>query len=240
MFYYLYEIKNLINGKIYVGVHKTADTNDGYMGSGKVIKQAIEKHGVENFRKTILEMFDDSAKMYAREKEIVTESFIARDDTYNLRIGGHGGFDYIIENGLHRSIHYRGKRLTEEHVEKRRATMKAKYDSGELDHVKEASRDRAVRNNPMHDPIVVEKVRMSLTGKQKTSEHKRQTSAAMLAFHAANPAARIAQSEYRRLHPVTTRPIQVIETCPHCSKVGKMSGMRRWHFDNCKTIQSPG
>lgn len=23
-------------------------------------------------------------------------------------------------------------------------------------------------------------------------------------------------------------------TCPHCGKVGKASGMKRWHFDNCK------
>jgi len=25
-------------------------------------------------------------------------------------------------------------------------------------------------------------------------------------------------------------------TCPHCSKTGQMSGMKRWHFDNCKTL----
>lgn len=60
MFYYLYEIKNLINNKIYVGVHKTNDLNDGYMGSGKVIKRAMEKHGTENFTKVILEQFDNS------------------------------------------------------------------------------------------------------------------------------------------------------------------------------------
>lgn len=36
-YYYIYQITNLVNAKIYVGVHKTKDLNDGYMGSGKVI-----------------------------------------------------------------------------------------------------------------------------------------------------------------------------------------------------------
>ncbi len=95
MHYYLYEIRNNLNGKIYVGVHKTANLDDGYMGSGTVIKSAIKKHGVDNFTKVILETFDTSEAMYAREAEIVTVEFLARVDVYNLRRGGFGGFDYI-------------------------------------------------------------------------------------------------------------------------------------------------
>lgn len=95
MHYYLYEIRNNLNGKIYVGVHKTANLDDGYMGSGTVIKSAIKKHGVDNFAKVILETFVSSEEMYARELEIVTDEFISRCDVYNLRRGGHGGFDHI-------------------------------------------------------------------------------------------------------------------------------------------------
>jgi len=100
MFYYLYEVKNNLNGKIYVGVHKTKSLDDGYMGSGKVIRHAIKKHGVENFTKVILEQFDNSVAMYAREKEVVTDEFLLREDVYNLRRGGFGGFEYINKTGL--------------------------------------------------------------------------------------------------------------------------------------------
>jgi hypothetical protein len=89
---YIYQITNLINKKIYVGVHKTSDLDDGYMGSGKVIKSAIKKYGLENFHKDIIEFFNTYDQALQREKEIVTDEFLLREDVYNLRRGGNGGF----------------------------------------------------------------------------------------------------------------------------------------------------
>lgn len=99
----MYQIKNKINGKIYIGVHKTSNINDCYMGSGKVITAAINKYGIENFEKIILEHFNSSEEMFNREKEIVTNEFLLRDDVYNLRRGGTGGFDYLNKTGQNNS-----------------------------------------------------------------------------------------------------------------------------------------
>lgn len=101
MFYTVYKITNKINGKTYVGKHQTKDLNDGYMGSGKHLKNSITKYGIENFEKEILFQFDNEVEMNAKEAELVTEEFCLREDTYNLCPGGKGGWGYI--NSIPRS-----------------------------------------------------------------------------------------------------------------------------------------
>jgi len=91
MNYTVYQTTNNINSKIYIGMHTTDDLNDEYLGSGLHLSRAIKKSGIENFTKKILFVYDSEEQMVAKEVELVNEDFVARSDTYNLRVGGKGG-----------------------------------------------------------------------------------------------------------------------------------------------------
>ena len=106
MFYTIYKITNNLNGRVYVGKHQTKDLDDDYMGSGKILMHAIKKHGIENFEKEILYIFDNEDEMNAKEAELVTEDFVKEDTNYNLCPGGQGGWWFINENRLNQ---YPGK-----------------------------------------------------------------------------------------------------------------------------------
>jgi hypothetical protein len=62
------------------------------MGSGTYIKRAIKKHGIENFTKTVDEVFETAEDASLRESIVVDESWVLREDTYNLRTGGYVNF----------------------------------------------------------------------------------------------------------------------------------------------------
>lgn len=88
MNYIVYKTTNLINHKIYVGIHKTEDLNDTYLGSGLVFQQALKKYGKENFEREILCVCDNVEDAMFIESVIVNKDFLQRKDVYNRALGG--------------------------------------------------------------------------------------------------------------------------------------------------------
>ena len=91
MIYYFYKITNNINGKYYYGVHHTENINDGYMGSGVLLRRAYNKYGQSNFTKEIIRYFDNADDMFKYEAEIVNEDLVKDVNCYNIALGGFGG-----------------------------------------------------------------------------------------------------------------------------------------------------
>ena len=71
VFFGIYKITNLLNGKMYIGQHTTSDLDDGYMGSGEILKRAVKKYGVENFRKEWVTFCEDAEELNYMERVYV-------------------------------------------------------------------------------------------------------------------------------------------------------------------------
>lgn len=87
---HIYKIINKQNGRWYIGKHNGHDPN--YMGSGKILKQALDKYGRDSFERVILEQVDSQERLDDRERYWIAETDAVNDPmSYNLADGGAGG-----------------------------------------------------------------------------------------------------------------------------------------------------
>lgn len=88
---YIYKTTNLVNNKIYVGQHKVKDDqlDPNYFGSGKLILEALQKYGKENFTCEIITWCETEKEL--EDKEIYYIQFFkstVRDGNYHMSDGG--------------------------------------------------------------------------------------------------------------------------------------------------------
>jgi hypothetical protein len=148
MIYTVYKTINKINNKEYVGFHKVNDVDDivcveskdgsiyrdGYMGSGKNMRAALEKYGPMNMKQELLFSSRDKKEAEDIEASIVTREWVDSNDTYNLTAGGNVTILFGEANGFY------GKTHSEETIRKIQenryaAWKKSPWSFGEILHV---------------------------------------------------------------------------------------------------------
>lgn len=203
----VYKTTNMINDKIYIGVHHVIQNRpDYYLGTGKLILAAIKKHGKENFKRETLYEFKTSEEAFSKEAEIVNEKFLSRSDVYNLIMGGRGGTIHTdetkakisaanrnriykpvsSESKIKMSITHKGKKLSSEHRKK----------------IGEAGKGRKLSKTH------IQSITASLRGVPRTEKDKKSMREAFF-----------------------NTPDKI---CPYCNKSCKPAPYKRWHGDNCK------
>lgn len=243
----IYKTTNLINGKIYIGKDKY--NNDKYLGSGKILKQAIAKYGRENFIKEVIEKCENENTWLEREIYWISY-FNSTKEGYNIALGGTGG-DTISNNPNKEEI-YNKKKITDQNKSDEQKEIRLKKMSDSMKkrwaELKANNPDFIVeRNNKISKaqkgvPKPIEQV-----NKQKETKRINGTSKGvnnpMFGKHHGEETKKILSKlklgKRRSFDSIIKQKESIknreIITCPHCNLSAKKSAnMVRYHFDNCK------
>ena len=173
--YYIYRITNKINGKTYIGQHKYKKLNDSYMGSGKLIKLAKKKYGVENFKKDILEfdipnvdLANDWEQMYILFERVKGKA------EYNIADGGLGGYIGPVSEKTRQKLSkaHKGKHRSEETKRKISESKKGKPAHNKGKHLPEETRKKISEANRCREFSEEHKRRLSEARKGKEPWNK--------------------------------------------------------------------
>ena len=243
-YYFIYKTTCLVNNKIYVGYHFTDNLNDGYIGNG-IRKQkdvdndfyfhnAVRKYGYSNFKRDILEFFQNRNEYSEKEKYWIKElNAHYTCGGYNMTWGG----DYT-------------PCFTDSpNKERWRSNMKKNHKGMTNQHHKKETKKKIGDGNrgKIHSEEQNQKNREYQTGRKfpEKSKQKHKETIAKLPVktcewcgYQSNNYGNIVKSHGNncKQNPnyIPKEYIPEIVTCEWCGKVGILQGMKVWHLDNCK------
>jgi group I intron endonuclease len=97
-YHFVYLTINLVNGKKYIGDHSTNNLNDGYLGSGILIKRAIKKYGKEKFQRKILKKLKNRNEAFLLQEKFILKYNTLTPSGYNVSLkGGHQTVESLSE-----------------------------------------------------------------------------------------------------------------------------------------------
>jgi hypothetical protein len=121
MYGYVYLTTNLINGKKYIGLHKSNKFDESYYGSGKLLKRALVKYGKENFTIEILQQCDSYDELILAELHHIDRHNAKHSDRYYNIMNTPQPILFGNDNGFY------GKTHSEESKRKMGLTKYKKY-----------------------------------------------------------------------------------------------------------------
>lgn len=217
-YYYIYKTTNLINDKIYIGRHKTNNIEDGYLGSGIILNNAIKKYGKENFKKEIIEFCN---KENINEREIFyIQKFDSVNNGYNMT--------YLSTGGNLDSDKY-NKRF-----DKIIRCPHCGFESKNKPMMYNKHFENCLQNPNINLEDLNNKKEQSFLRAKETLKRREYKTCPWCNYYSNN--AGVLKSKHfdncKKNPNYIDKRSDII--CPHCSKIGKVKYMMdRYHFDNC-------
>jgi len=239
----IYKTTNIINGKIYIG--KDKHNNPQYLGSGKILKQAISKYGRESFKKDILEVCESFESLSIQEK-VWIKKFNSTDPSigYNISEGGDGGDTFtnnpdkekirsdlrIKSSGRKHSCETKAKiskiRMGEGNGQYKKDPWNKGIPCSDEHKLKLKKANKGKFKGIPRSVETKQKISATIKGLSKSETHKQKISRAL---HGRV----LSDDTKRKMSESRKGVVQTKIKCPYCDKIGGIT-MHRWHFENCK------
>lgn len=125
MYGYIYKITNNITGLAYIGKHKYNKPvlDESYITSGVLINKSINKHGIENFTRELIDVADSPEELNEKEIYYILKFNTKYPNGYNLTKGGDGLVE-PDENTRRKLAYWKGKSQGEVANRKRSESLK--------------------------------------------------------------------------------------------------------------------
>lgn len=261
IYYIIYKTTNIVNGKFYVGKHKCTTLEfDGYYGSGKLLKKAIEKYGEDSFIRETISLHTTQEAADIAESIIVSADFLIenRGICYNLAVGGKGGFQVVNEAGELVNVAtlqaVRDKISASGKIAQNRPEVRERKSASQMgeknhrygdqcsdEHKKQISdahtgrvksdAERLAISNGLSGHVVSEETRKKIS---EANIGNTASVATKLAMSAAKMGKSHSEDTKQKISESHTGMVYEARTCPYCLLNGRGPNMTRYHFDNCK------
>lgn len=204
---FVYKWTNKVNDHWYIGSHR-GNENDGYLGSGISFRDAIAKHGIENFAREILYVGPD---FRVEEERLLIELDAAHDSmSYNHKNQACGVALSGPDNGMF------GQKLSEDERYRCGNAFRGKKRPEHSERMKGENNPRFGQTEHTHGlkshaKMLKGKTFDEIYGIERADELRKHLS----------------ESQKNRIHDLKKR------TCPRCGLTGCGPNMTRYHFNKC-------
>ena len=240
---FVYKWTHIPTLKWYVGVRYAngCHPNDGYICSSKIVKPMIELNPKEWVREIVA--IGNKVEMINLENEILKLTN-ARNDIRSFNQHNNNGKFYSFgprseetRKKISKGIRANPRSNFKHSEEAKKKISEAFKGIPKLPFSEETRKKMSEAKKGKLGKLVSEETRKKLSksgkGRVCSEETKRK-------LREANKGKTIPQETIRKM--LETRKIKgtkhsLKSTCPHCNKEGGAPQMKRWHFDNCKSIK---
>ncbi len=235
LIHYIYKI-SCPSGKYYIGRHSTKNINDGYMGSGKWVRQIKDK---TKLLKEILEYTDTFEELVILEKNyLLIHIHNPNNMNYNDNATGwaSGNLNYNCspEVSERKRLDRMGKSFIDLYGEERATEIKKKISDSHLGKIRGSAWNSGLNKETdervaRHAEITSEATRKwmaNLSTEDKKEKFGKQ--GVNNGFYNKEHS-----QETKNLLSEKRKSVKKIE-CQHCDKIIDAANFKRWHGDNCK------